>query len=814
MSSLKIDAKAAIRGLTRRPLLLIAAVLCLALGIGANATMLRVLDQLFFRPPALVGHPEELRRLSFSLVVPDSGQFTTSATGYPELGDLQKVPQERVRLAAYMPADILAGTADAARKARATLASRDLFDLLGARPMLGRTFSAAENGETAGSPVALIGEDFWKSYYGRRPDVLGQPLRVGQEVYTVIGVLPRRFTGVELDPVDVWLPLHALQSLQGAQWNQRRGAALLRVIARVPSKGNLHRAETALTQSYLGGFAEAGEPRTGSQVKLGAIQAAWGSGNQTSVQVSLWLTAVSLAVLLIACANVANLLIVRSLQARRQTAIRLALGAARKRLVSLTLFESLVLAVLGGLGALLVMIFGGAFFATFLLPGALAGEFLDFHTAGPLSLLMLITGLLCGLVPAIWESRRTPIEALKDMEGESSPGIGRTRSAMIAAQVALTVLLLVGTGLFVRSLRNINHLELGLDPERVLVAKVKFQDTDHDARQTGELYRQALERIERIPGVESASVAATVPFLSSMALPLRVPGHPELAQLPTGGPYVNAVSEEFFATLGTAVRLGRVFTAQDRTGAAPVAIVNETFARLAWSGAEAVGQCVAIGGPDAPCSRVVGVVQDALRARLNEAGTPQVYVPLGQAPAALAPQALLVRVHGDPARWAGAVRREIQALAPALPWIDVQKLDDSLKRQVQPWKLGATVFSIFGGLALLLASIGIYATISFDLLQREHEMGIRLALGASWSQLLRDGMRGPALVVALGAGAGIAGVLLLGSLVQPLLLGVRALDLPVLLGAVLLVTGTAALAAYLPARRLRRVDPVIALRPE
>jgi predicted permease len=776
--------------------------------------MLRVLDQLFFRPPALVSRPEELKRLSFFVVVPNAGQFTSSATGYPELSDLRTASKTVSHLAAYVPRDILAGSGDEARKARAIFASDCFFELLSVRPILGRNFSPAENGETAGSPVALVGEKFWQDYYGGRPDILGQSLRIGQDVYTVIGVLPRRFTGVELEPVDVWLPLHAIKSFLGSRWNQGRGSAFLRVIVRIRPRADARMAEQELTSFYVNGYNEAGDPRPESHVELGPIQAAWGTGNQASVQVSLWIAAVSFGVLLIACANVAHLLIVRSLQSRRERAIRLALGAARSQLVSHTLFEGLLLAALGGLGALLVMVCGGASFAAFLLPGALVEDFLDFHTAGPITILIVFTGLLCGILPALWQSRRAPVEALKNVEGESGPGMGRTRSAMIAVQVALTFLLLVGTGLFVRSLWNVDRTELGLDPERVLVASVELQGSGFSDKQAKELYRQMLERVGRIPGVERASLAATVPLLNSMALPLTVPGRQDLPHLSTGGPYVNAVSEDFFVTLGTAVRRGRSFTTQDRSGAAPVAIVNETFARLVWPGSEAIDQCLVVGGPEAPCSRVVGVVQDARRSRIDEPATLQVYVPLEQSSAILSPQALLVRVHDDPARWVRILRKEIQTLAPALPWIDVEMLSDSLKNQVQPWKLGAAMFSIFGGIALFLAAIGIYASISFDLLQRQHEMGVRLALGASWGYMLRQGMRATTIVVGIGAAAGAICVPLFGSFIQPLLLGVQAMDPPVLLGAVLVVASTAAVAAYLPARRLRRLDPVAALRPK
>lgn len=807
-----LEAKAVVRGLTRRPLLLIAVVLCLSLGIGANATMLRALDQLFFRPPALVPRPEELKRLSFFVVVPEAGQFTSSSTGYPELCDLRSVSKTVFQLAAYAPRDVLIGAGDRARKARATLASRGFFELLAVRPILGRVFSPAENRETTGNPVALVSEGFWKDYYGGRSDVLGQPLKVGQGVYTIIGVLPSRFTGVELEPVDVWLPLHAIQSSMGPHWDQGRGSAFLRVIGRLHPGADAGKAEQELTRLYNSGYSQAGEPRPESHIELGPIQAAWGTSNRTIVQVSLWLSAVSLAVLLIACVNVAHLLIVRSLQARRERAIRMALGAARSQLVGLTFLESLLLAVLGGLGALLIMICGSSSFAAFLLPGALVGDFLDSHIAILITALILLTGLLCGSLPALWQSRRAPVEALKNAEGESGPGMGRARSALIAAQVTLTFLLLVGTGLFVRSLWNIDHSHLGMDPERVLAATVDLQGTDLSDKQAQELYRQALERVSRIPGVERASLAATVPLVDSMSIPLTVPGRQDLPHLSTGGPYVNAVSEGFFATLGTAVRRGRAFTTRDRSGAAPVAIVNETFARFVWPGGDAIGQCLLIGETKAPCSRIVGVVQDARRSRIDESATLQVYVPLEQAPAMLSPQALLVRVHGDPARWVVTIRKEIEGIAPGLPWIDVEMLGDSLKLQVQPWKLGATMFSIFGGLALFLAAIGIYASISFDLLQRQHEMGVRLALGASWGYLLRHGMRATAVVVATGAAAGLICVFLFGAFIQPLLLGIRAMDFPVLLGATAVVAGTAAIASYLPARRLLRIDPVTALR--
>ena len=812
MEGLRIDAKAALRNLAKRPFTLATAVLCLALGLGANATMLRVLDHFFFRAPALVSEPKAIRRLYFSSVIPGHGQVSSGSTSYPGFADLRGA-KAFSQVAAFIQAEVPVGTGDMARKVKATLLSKEFFDLLGVSPLVGRTFSPGENQGTAGAFVAVVSERFWKRYHSGQSGGLGQ-LRIGRDLYSVVGVMPRRFTGVELEEVDVWLPLHAAERLFGPKWFQSRGSSLLDVIGRLRPGASAAAAEEELTNLYHLGHSEAGEPRPDARVLLGPVQRAWGPGMQKSVRVSLWLALVSFAVLLIADANVANLLIIRSIERRRELAIRLALGATRGRLVSVVLFESVVLATLGGLGALLVMYLGGASFRAFLLPEVPLESLLDFRAISWLAALVLLTGIACGIAPAVWESRRAPIEALKEDAGSHGLHQANTRWSFVSAQVTLTLVLLVGTGLFVRSLQNLDDLQLGIDPDRVLVATLDLQNTGYTPMQARIIYRQALERVRHLPEIQGASMAATVPLVTSLAIPLRVPGHEPLPQLSSGGPYVNGVSDGFFSTLGTKIRQGRAFTPEDRRGSAPVAMVNETFARLVWPGRNPLGQCIILDGAEVGCSTVIGVVQDTHRVRLQEPASLQVYVPLDQAPSSLLPQALLVRVSGDPILWFQPIRRELQVLAPSLPWIDVYSLTEPLAKEVQPWTQGVTVFSIFGSLALILAAVGIYASISYSLAQRQHEMGVRLALGAPWRDLVWCGLGGAARFVGIGVTIGVCCVLVFGDLVEPILLEVRATDPAVLLGSVLVLVMTAALAGYLPTRKLRQIHPAEVLRPE
>jgi len=531
------------------------------------------------------------------------------------------------------------------------------------------------------------------------------------------------------------------------------------------------------------------------------------------VKVTAWLSGISWIVLLVSCANVSSLLLLRGLDRRRELAMRVALGAPRGRLARLLLYEGLVLAGLGAVAALVIFEVLSSLLQHLVLPDSAAkiGS-LDLRTASIVTALAAAAGLLSGAVPALWASR----DLMASMGGglrESLPGRSRWTVVLTAGQIALTFVMLIGAGEFARSLFNVLHLDLGLETDRVLVATVDLTTAGYSRARVDEIFQRAQERVRHLPGVRSASLAATIPFASTMRDSLSVPGVEQLPKLSTGGPSINAVSEDFFATTGTPVLRGRPFTARDRAGSAPVTIVNQTMARLLWPGGDALGQCLKVGGKEAPCSAVVGVVKDARRSELQEAPTMQLYIPLGQA-RKLTSRALFVRAAGDPARLEVPVRREFQNVVSDLPFIELHTLADLLEPQIHPWRMGAAVLTLFGLLALLLAIAGLYGVVAHSLVRRTYELGVRLALGAQWRDLRWLAIRQGLGIGLAGVAAGLLLTLSTTRLVQPLLFHVSASDPLLLAAAAAIVLLVALLASYAPSRRVRRLDPTVSLRVE
>ncbi|HSS47863.1 MAG TPA: FtsX-like permease family protein, partial [Thermoanaerobaculia bacterium] len=590
-----------------------------------------------------------------------------------------------------------------------------------------------------------------------------------------------------------------------------RGIIFLEIVGRLRPKTTPESAAHEATAVLRSAATEAGEPRPAARVSLWPIQRARGPEAPAAVKVTAWLSGISWIVLLVSCANVASLLLLRGLDRRRELAMRVALGAQRGRLARLLLFEGVLLAGLGAVAALVVFVWMSGILQRLVLPEAAARiAALDLRTAGIVAALAAAAGLLSGAVPALWASRDLTA-AIKEGGRESSPGRSHWTSVLAAGQIALTFVLLTGAGEFARSLFNVLHLDLGMEADKVLVATVGLTTVEYPHSRVDEIFHRAQERVRSLPGVRGASLAATVPFESSMADSLSVPGLERLPRLSTGGPYINAISEDFFATTGTPVLRGRPFTAQDRAGAAPVAIVNQTMARLLWPGGNALGRCLEIGGKGALCSTVVGVVKDARRSELQEAPTMQYYIPLDQS-RKLTSRALFVRAAGDPARLLAPVRREFQAVEPNLPFVEVRPLIDLLAPQIHPWRMGAAVLTLFGLLALLLAIAGLYGVIAHSLARRGYELGVRLALGAQWRDLRWLAIRQGLGIGLAGAAAGLFLTLSTAKLVQPLLFHVSATDPLLLAAAAVTVLLIALLASYAPSRRIHRFDPTVALR--
>ena len=801
------DLRYALRTFARSPALVAAAVVCLALGIGANATIFGVVDTLLFRPPPQVQDPERIVRLYFRRRLPPFGTNTSSITGYPLYTLIRESARSFDALAAYTYSQKASlGRGVDARRVRVVLASASYFPLLGVRPALGRFYLADED-RPDGPAVVVLGYGFWRASFQNDSGILGRQLQLGRSSYTVVGVAPERFTGVNLENVDAWVPLTTATPELMGPGSLNRGSYFLQIIGRL-GPGGREAAEREATLAFRAEDVYSGGD-SNAVALLGPVQHARGPELSQNARVSMWLTAVSVIVLLVACANVANLLLARALQRQREIAVRLALGAARLRLARQLVTESVLLALAGGVAALLVTLWVGPVIRAFLLPdipalaSAVDGRVLLF-TGG----VALLTGFLAGLVPALQVGRADLTPALKAGAGEGRYRRSRLRSALLVGQVALTVTLIVGAGLFARSLRNVAGQDFGFDPAHTLLATMDLRAAGYRPAQINQLNLQMLARLEGLPGVEAA--AATIGHFGwATASSVSVPGRDSIPQLKAGGPYYQRVTAGYFAAMGTPVH-GRAFTPADR--GSPVAIVNETMARLLWPGESAIGKCFLVGS-DKRCAGIIGVVPDARRFNAVEDASMHFYVPFTDDSSEFI-TALVVRARGRPQDLVAPVRAALQQTAANLPYAAVTPLADLVAPSIRPWRLGTTMFGVFAGLALVLAAVGLYGVLSYTVAQRSHEIGIRMAMGARRGNVLGLMVGQGVKIAALGAGIGAVAALAGGRVLSSLLYGVSPRDPLVLLGAAVIPVVVAAIASYVPARRAAKVDPVVALRYE
>jgi len=520
-------------------------------------------------------------------------------------------------------------------------------------------------------------------------------------------------------------------------------------------------------------------------------------------------------VLLITCANVANLQLARGVARQREIAVRIALGIDRSRLVRQLVCETVLLALAAGIAAIIVTVWGGSLVRGVLFPSDLAAAAtVDLRLVAYTAAAAVLAGIVSGLLPALQSSRPAAADALRTGARAGGPIRSRTRTTLLVTQAALTVVFLVGAVLFVRSLRRVQALPLGLEAGRVLVVKVRtsgmrIADSDVDA-----LYTRLLDAAREVPGVEHAAVAGGLPFLTIWAAGVKVPGRDSLPLTPDGGPYFNAVSSDFFRTMGIRLLRGRGFTEAERRSSSRVVVVNKTLADLWWPNEEAIGHCMKVGGDTMPCAQVVGVVENTRRFRLLEDPAVQFFVPRGQGPPWSHTGVLVVRPAGDVAKVAESLRRELQTRVPDAPFIDVSRLDELVNPQMRAWQLGATAFGVFGLLAIVVAALGLYSVLAYDVSRRFRELGIRIALGAGKSDIGRMVVGGAVRVALAGAVIGFAIAIAAGSTVAPLLFQTSPHDPAAFLAAAGVLFAVALLAAVVPTRRASRVDPIVALQAD
>jgi predicted permease len=819
------DFRYAARGMRKNPGFTAAVVLTLALGTGANATMFGVVDRLLLQPPAYLRSPNEVNRVYLTANGDNFGTMIGTNQSYRRYQDLIQHARSASQIAAQYETEFAFGTGDAAHEERTGLVSASFWPLFGVQPALGRFFTAAEDQLPQGTPVAVLGYGYWQLHFGGARDVIGKPIRIGRSDYTIIGVAPRGFSGVSLRSIAAFIPITAggadifAEMGIGDRWRESYRVGWLQTLVRRKPNVSVEAAAADFTNAYRLSL-EAQRPteppgrvpRADSlraRAELASILEDRGPKRSQEATVAVWLVGVSVLVLLMACANVANLLVARAIRRRREIAVRLAVGVSRGRLLTQLLSESTLLAVVGGVVGVLVAQWGGGLLRGLLLPDVeWTAAALDPRVIGVTVLLALIAGLITGLAPMRQLARTDVVSDLRTGGRGVSLRGSRMRRALLVLQGAISVVLLIGAGLFVRSFHNVRSLDLGFQPEHVIVAEMSARGTPIDSARRIEIMERLRERALTVPGVEHAAHTLTIPFGIEWNQPVVAPGVDSASLRDLF--YINPVGPGYFETMGTRLIRGREITDADRAGGQPVAVLSQTAARRIWPSDDPLGKCVKLQA-DGPCYAVVGISGD-IRARFDEGPGRHVYVAAAQVPTP--DSRLFIRTRGEAATQTEAVRRALQQVVPGFAYVSTSTLESIVAPEMRSWRLGATMFTIFGLLALVVAAIGLYSVVAYDVSQRTRELGVRVALGASAGAVLRlvvgEGVR----VVMVGLALGAVAALSLAGRVTPLLYGVSAKDPATYGGVVGVLLVVAVVASLAPALRAARVDPNVALRSD
>jgi predicted permease len=690
------------------------------------------------------------------------------------------------------------------------LVSGDYFTVLGLKPALGRWFGDDQ-------PLVVLSHDAWQRRFGGDPSVIGRSVRVGSGAFTVAGVAPRGFRGLVLDwgnPPDLWVPVglyrRAVPAFSGLDVLNYWGMQSFLVAGRLRPGVGFDQARAAL--AVLSDRASAFRGGRFTPELYPAQQARFWPETRDSVKRFLALLAAGVGlILLIACLNLANLLVARTAERQREIAVRLSIGSGRGRLVRQFLTESLVLALAGGAAGLLVArwttAYMSGFHQSFRIPLSLVPG-LDFRVLAFALLLSMVTGIIFGLIPASQASRINLTTALKT--DSFKLGAGRRglalRDALVVAQVALSVVLLAGAGLFLRTLRNGRAEDVTREPGQVLVANLDPTILGYDEARRGRLFSQVLDRVRALPGVASAALADVLPLGGIRGGTDIVVGQQKIQV------DINVVSSGYFDTVGLPLVRGRGFTGGDRDGAPGVAVVNEVMARRFWPDQNPLGRRFGLTRPAGREVEVVGVVRDGKFRNFRDPHRPCFYLPLAQS--VRSQMNLEVRAAGDPLALVAAIRSELRAVDAAIPFTDAMTLETIRERGMAQERLIASLLTGCGAVALLLAAIGIYGVMAFAVTQRTREIGIRMALGAQAGEVAAAVLRRCGLLALAGLPIGLGAAFALNRLIANLLYGVGPADPAIFTGVALVLVLTALLAGYIPARRAARVNPTEALRFE
>jgi predicted permease len=813
MSSLWQDVRYSLRMIAKAPGFAAIAILTLALGIGANTTIFSWINSALLNPVPGISNQNEVVALTLG-----TGDEPLGFT-YPDVEAMRDGQQSFTGLAACGFAQMSLTGKGKPERAWGMVVSANYFDVLGVRPELGRGFLPAEDETPGGAPVAVISNRLWQTHFGANPDVVGQTVEINQHLYTIVGVTPPAFQGSQTGVrTEIWVPImmDAQFLPQGELLHDHHYFTFL-VFGRLKPRVALKQAQQEMTLRLQPEVKNYPEEHKGKESVT--VYPLWRNPFGLNIFLSTllpMLMTISGLVLLLACANVANLMLVRSVGRRREIAIRMSLGASRWRLIRQLLVESLILSLAGGGVALLI---------TFWTSGTLM-KFLP-TTDFPLSLVVradrtvffaalvisVLTGVIFGILPALRTSKVAPMAVLKEDSGNASGGLRKARLAngLVVAQISLSLLLLICAGLFIRSFLRAQQIETGFNPRNVLLASYDLFTAGYTEPGGTELDRQLVMKLESLPGIKSVVLTSRVPLGfgggSTAVIPEGYVSHPKESM----ETQMATITPNYFQTIEIPIVEGRDFTLQDTKSSQRVVIVSEAFVNRYWPHQEALGKQL---NSDLTHEwfKVVGVARDTKVNGLNEKPTPFLYLPLYQV--YQANMMIAARVTGDPLAFRKTVEKTIHDLNADVIVYDVTTLE--LRGQFSSFgqRVAGTFVGAFGLLALVLAAVGIYGVTAYTTRQRTHEIGIRMALGAKKEDILRLVIEHGLRLTIIGVGFGLAASFALTRYLKGMLLGVTSTDALTFSGVAILLCAVALFACLIPARRAVRVDPIVALRNE
>jgi putative ABC transport system permease protein len=783
-------------------------VLTLALGIGANTAIFSVVSAVLLRP---LPFPEPDGIVDLLRVDSRTGE-KSRAQSYPDFADLRAQSTSFEAVAAYdQGSATMTGTGDPIHL-NTGIFSADMSRVLRVPPIIGREFTAAE--DKPGTHVALLSYRLWKTRFGGDKKVTEKQIVLDGTPYTVAGVMPDDFQfPLDSQPVDLWTTI----AVEGAKSQAERGSHFLGVIGRLRSGTTLAAAsaEAAEISSRLGKQYQ----DTNSRWRMALEPEMEELVGDARPALMMVLGAVGF-LLLIACANAANLLLARSAGRQREMAIRASLGAAKSRILAQLLTESVLLSLAAGALGLLLAVWGTAALVNLpslgiprLASAGVDGRALIFTVA-----VSLFTGILFGLAPALHASRFNLFRSLKEGSRSATEGVGRSRirALLVISQVSLAVVLLIGASLLIESVFHLLHESPGFEPQGVMAFNLDLPDSRYGKpEQSADFFRDLLGRIRSVPGVTNASGVLPLPLSGDrMRTSFEIEGQP-MAKSDLPSTNIRAVGLDYFQTMRIPLLAGREFGARDNRQAPHVVIINQTLARRFFGRESPIGKHIKPGmtsGKSDSLCEIVGVVGDVKHRRLWLPDEPETYVPYDQNP--IGGMSIVVRSADDPMTLLPALRTQVQALDPQLPLYKAQRMEDYVAASVAQRRFTSLLCSIFAGAGLLLAVVGLFGVISYNVAQRTHEIGVRVAVGAEKADILRLILQEGMAITLVGVGVGLVGAIGLSSLVKSQLFGISATDPMTFLGVVVTLSLVALAACYLPARRAARVDPMVALRYE